>query len=461
MIKQIKLLSHASVIIKINDVQILTDPWFIEKAFNDGWSLLPAPDLEEIRRDLIDIKIIWISHEHPDHLHFPTLKLIKNFVSPDVKIIFQKTGTRKVFEALKKIGYNNFFEIKHMEKFKLSEDVEISVYSHRHLDSALAVFVKNKFWLLNINDCELNESDTRIINKKWGNVDILLNQFSIAGSNGIEHTLENEAIEVRNKMVTHHRQLHAKITIPFASFVYFSVRDNCYINNYINTPQKIVDEFIKNGYDIFFLYPQTGIYECLDDNILPNNFHERNEDTKSKLISLFEKHNLFRSIDEVSSYPKEQVIEVLILRITNLKKQTNSFLWKKITPIIFRINDWNDEHWRLDFQNVSFVNLNTDLFYDIEINSQPLYFAFKMPFGVQTLGVSGRYKFHPEYKKVPINWKILRMITSLENANIYLNLWSLFQFSTLNWIWIRRKGLFGQILQQFNRFSFFSKNDNF
>ena len=40
---QIQLVSHASVLIRTEDVQIWTDPWLTGKVFNNSWTLLHEP----------------------------------------------------------------------------------------------------------------------------------------------------------------------------------------------------------------------------------------------------------------------------------------------------------------------------------------------------------------------------------------------------------------------------------
>jgi UDP-MurNAc hydroxylase len=50
------------------------------------------------------------------------------------------------------------------------------------------------------------------------------------------------------------------------------------------------------------------------------------------------------------------------------------------------------------------------------INSQPLWFSFKFPFGVQTLGVSARFRLLRDFA----NWKADRLLFSLNNGGVYL-----------------------------------------
>ena len=89
-IASVKLLSHASVKITVGQTSILTDPWFFGRVFNNGWGLSPEPSLDDLKKDLADVTQIWISHEHPDHLHFPSLKFLCDEVGlSDIPILFQ------------------------------------------------------------------------------------------------------------------------------------------------------------------------------------------------------------------------------------------------------------------------------------------------------------------------------------------------------------------------------------
>ena len=131
---KISLISHASILIQIDDKKIVTDPWYFGATFNNGWELSPKPNLEKIKLQLRDVDIIWISHEHPDHLHFPTLKWLVEIIDKNVTIYFQKTNSIKVFNALKKLGYKSFVQMPHMKKITITPKVKIACYAHRHLD---------------------------------------------------------------------------------------------------------------------------------------------------------------------------------------------------------------------------------------------------------------------------------------------------------------------------------------
>ena len=73
--------------------------------------------------------------------------------------------------------------------------------------------------MLDLNDCEASEQDIAFMTQDIRPIDVLLNQFSIAGLSGVEHSLEGDVVQTLDTMVRDHCELGAKVTIPFASFI--------------------------------------------------------------------------------------------------------------------------------------------------------------------------------------------------------------------------------------------------
>ena len=66
MTDKIKLINHSSVLIKNNDIKLLTDPWYKGSAFNDGWSLLYENSFDEINEDTNlndENRLTWLLNE--------------------------------------------------------------------------------------------------------------------------------------------------------------------------------------------------------------------------------------------------------------------------------------------------------------------------------------------------------------------------------------------------------------
>src|SRR5271167_2871368 len=103
---KVQLVSHASVIIESNSTVIWTDPWLFGKAFNNSWALVPPP--EPVGEALLDkITHVWISHEHPDHFHIPTLRSLPASFKERVTVLYQKLNSEKMIAAFKRLGFKN------------------------------------------------------------------------------------------------------------------------------------------------------------------------------------------------------------------------------------------------------------------------------------------------------------------------------------------------------------------
>ncbi len=246
----VRLISHACVQIG----NILTDPWLFGKAFNDSWSLIA--EAGPIHYD--SVEYLWISHEHPDHFHVPTLKALPAPFKERVTVLFQKSSNpRKMVAALHRFGFRKVRLLPHRQWVRLN-GAEVLCYQSRQIDSALSVRSSGGV-ILNINDCDLSASDLREIERLVGPPDVLLNQLSLAGFDGIESQLRARSARILDDMVTAHRILGAKVTVPFASFAHFCCEDNAFLNQFANSPRMVADRFAEDGLKLKALRHGAGL----------------------------------------------------------------------------------------------------------------------------------------------------------------------------------------------------------
>ena len=175
---KITLVNHASVFLEEGRVGFLSDPWFFGEVFNDSWALEYKTNENVIRNVLQKLTHIYISHEHPDHFHFPTLKFIKENCNNQIKVIIQDLPRKEVLHAIKKIGFLEVLEVGSREQIMLDEGIFVYLYSVFPVDSACGFISrkknkKNKI-ILNLNDTELCDYDLKTIKKDLKNVDVLL-----------------------------------------------------------------------------------------------------------------------------------------------------------------------------------------------------------------------------------------------------------------------------------------------
>lgn len=224
----IRYLSHASVLITFGKIKLLTDPWFFGPAFSNGWWLSEPPkfDFKEVTKNL---SYVYISHNHPDHLHIETLSKLSrnvNLITPK----FQSNSTltllsRLGFKNIKLCEFNKIYEIKDNFKFSILKSGDFKD------DSGIFLNINKKKILLNVDSNNLNSG---ILPK---NIDLLMSSYA-GGASGFPLCFENysddekERILIRNKnaqfaMVKNLiEKTKCKIFVPYAGFFSeFAARD--------------------------------------------------------------------------------------------------------------------------------------------------------------------------------------------------------------------------------------------
>ncbi len=435
----IQFFSHSSIIIRTGETTLWTDPWTIGKVFNNSWAQFPEVKFDQTLLD--EINAIWISHEHPDHFNIPTLKSFPTWFKEKATVYFQKTNSDKMEKAFRQLGFTNIQLLPHREIVDLDSKTKVYCYQVGIMDSCLATIQGNDT-ILNINDAKIQKPDCLNIMNDIGKSKILLNQFSIAGFNGFPNFKENLKREKENtleEMTERHDWLGAEYTIPFASFIYFCCEDNRFINEYANNPNDVDTFFKKKGKKLLTLYPG----DCVETS--KTEAHD-----SSDSLAKFESD--FKRFDSLP-FDQSPLIEVETIEKTfhEFSKRLHTyyplFILKLLKPVKVYIRDLGSgiEFSIPDqrFKEVVITEQQTDL----SLNSQPLFFALKFPFGIQTLGVSGRGLVLNNFK----NWKYHRIIASLYNAEIYFRFRYLFRKEFLKFIFSKWTTLIQQLNAKLKR----------
>ena len=327
----IKLVSHACIFIKLGDIHLITDPWLFGDVFNNGWSLQLKKNLDELLtlKEINSITHICLSHEHPAHLHIPSLKYLSEKIKNQsaVKILMKRDPrTNKTIKPiLNKFGFEKVILLKHLEKLFLNQELELSIYHHRHIDSALLLKYKSQPLILNINDSELDIYDCNLIKKKFGSFKILINQFSLAGYDGIinSKSLEKQKFNILKKMTNQHKTIEAKVTIPFASFMWFSRADNKHLNKWHNSLQDVYVHFKNQGLNCFCIEPPSEKF--LLEDILKG----------SKKPKLNLKNIAHEKVNEKINIDKYDLAKLINKRLNELKNFSNSLYLDLLKKLIY------------------------------------------------------------------------------------------------------------------------------
>ena len=411
---EIQFINHASVLISDDKNAILTDPWYSGSIFNKGWSLICDTADEKVEELLNNVSHIWISHEHPDHFSISFFnKFGETIKEKGIEILFQETKDKRVEGFLKA----KKFIVRILETnewIKISNNCKLFNFKDGFYDSGLAIDISGKKFL-NLNDCEI-KSDSRCseVLELVGECDVLVSQFSYAAWKGGRDNIlwrKKAAEEKLSTLSTQVKYFKPKVLIPFASFVYFSNTENCYLNDSVNTPNKVLEYFSYSK--------EVGIKVMKPFEVL-NEFVLKHHDNKEALefwnhsfaISNDTQKNNFeiKHLDDLNNS-----FEVYKERI--FKNNSKSFIWllRMISPvpafrtILIQLHDIN-QVVKLNYFQDSLIT--TDLDPDISMSSESLDFIFNNTFGFDTLTVNGCFE---ELKKGGFS-KMTRTL-AIENLN--------------------------------------------
>jgi CMP-N-acetylneuraminate monooxygenase len=246
--------AHASVSLNCAGLRLTTDPWLVGSCFATGWWHAYPPSLEAIER-LQQSNCIYISHNHPDHLHMPTLEA---YVAKSQLFLIPAFESGSVEKLLRRHGYNNLIVADFLQEVKFQDPAGIvSAMLIRagdgRDDSSLLVHTREDTILFGV--------DTNMPNK-WvlPKVDVLFTPFA-GGASGFPSRIANfsneRKIEIisanRATVLTNHVDKLVKATrpafvVPYAGYFTEAPRDE-YVSS-INQKNSAADlvSFVETNF---------------------------------------------------------------------------------------------------------------------------------------------------------------------------------------------------------------------
>lgn len=380
---KIKWVNHASCIFIKDAIKLITDPWIEGRVFNQSWDLL-APTIFSYD-DFKDITHIWFSHEHPDHFFPPNIQKIPLEYRKNIIVLFQETMDKKVIEFCKKMEFKEIIELKGFTKYQLSPNFEIINGKVKNETDSWLFIQTDDASFLNLNDCNFTDEEISKLRDFLPSIDVLLTQFSYANwvGNSDDDTAKNKG--AINKFGELKKQLEVfkpKITIPFASFVWFCSDANFHMNKNANTIDKTVTFIEANNSIPVVLYPndEWQVMSEIDSTIAVKKYMSAIDSLSSRKLTVFQSI----SEEEMKSTANKYMAKSLQ---RNNKKKLKSF-----PPMSIFLVDWN-KSIQFSFKNglVENNNLQREKC-DVAIESQNLKYCFDFDWGFDTIQVAGTFE---------------------------------------------------------------------
>ena len=205
----IEYINHACLVFKSNNFKFATDPWAIGPAFNTGW-WLKHKSIKNWKYELNSCDFIYVSHNHPDHLHELTLSNLRK----DMPIIVPKFISNSTKLLIKDLGFKNLIELDFENQYRFKNtSLVLSILKSGDLreDSGMYLSFGNFTCLLTVDANNLNFL-------RLPKVFFLASNFA-GGAHGYPLNCENYKLKDRIKMTDIEKKFQKAIKIKYLDFI--------------------------------------------------------------------------------------------------------------------------------------------------------------------------------------------------------------------------------------------------
>ena len=261
---KIRFFNHAFLKITGNNFSFATDPWAIGPAFNTGWWLKSSTKNDWVD-NLNNSNFIYISHNHPDHLHQLTLE----YIDKNIPIVVPNFISKSTEKFIDELGFKNIqvLDFNMQYKFKGS-DLNISLLKSGDFREDSGIYFSNGNFtgLLGVDSNQINFG-------RLPNVNFYASSFA-GGASGYPLMFENykmkEQIEIvsknqiflKKKNYDYIKKISPNFYMPYAGF----------FDEKLKRDKKIKNNNKKNSIENYQIFCEKNNIKLL--NVLKNDLYE-------------------------------------------------------------------------------------------------------------------------------------------------------------------------------------------
>lgn len=279
---KITFIGHASLLIEVGGVTVLSDPWWRGPCFGAQWWNYPAPYLSALEGE--HLNYIYISHGHHDHFHPGTLRTL----SRDAKVVVSRAT--KLSPSVKELGFE-VIELDDDEVLDLGKNGVTCRIMETYAHDTLMVVADGQEVCVNLNDA-LHSAPEAVqvdfvarLKKLFPQIDYVFCGYGVAS-----HFPNCYVIPGKDREATAaHRQqyfnrqwarlidgLQPRFGFPFAADVIFLEEDLFWVNEPTHNSERPTDTFRS-------LYPESPVaiidiapgFAIQNGNVLRENLRKR------------------------------------------------------------------------------------------------------------------------------------------------------------------------------------------
>lgn len=305
----------------------------------------------------------------------PTLKQLAAH-SPEVNALANDSVNFRISEPLQAAGFKNILPLYERRELQLTGSMKVTRYPTAGIDNMLLIETPEGT-ILNYNDCHLPIDALKLLMRKIGNVDILLNNFNHA-IKFIDQPRKSDE-EIRRELKTNYKKvldaINPRWAIPFASAHYYRTRDTLWQNSSLLQSEDLVE------LDPRILALKIGSEVTFDDKLQPTvsppsaRISPNSRDIKTETESI--------PFDEVLTAARD---------FGNRLRQSLLGLTFWIPALRIRVEE---------YQGIIHFDVNNQVYAEdssgindahIHAHSSALYQWFKKPFGADSFFIGGHFE---------------------------------------------------------------------
>lgn len=324
---QIETLGHAALLLRDDAGKplLMTDPWLIGSTYWRSWWLQNYPNPDQLA-ELANVKYAYITHEHMDHFHPPSIRKLGKaplYLSPALP-------QEQIANYLGEKGFNTKV-LEPLKWHQLEDELSILSIPLPNDDSVLLMHTPTAF-IVNFNDAKPRPYQVKRIARyidehvKGKKKVILLSSYSPASVvNSFRRSSNMEIISLRDKKSYVHYvsriadRIGADYFIPFASQVIFYRSDSSWANEFKVAFKDLEEHWQAKNTQLCHPYTKIDL-TTFEVSYIPEEEYYRDEEMIKKKVDL--------------QAEKEEKAEFTEQDVNDLKKKL-SFSWFWI-PLLFR-----------------------------------------------------------------------------------------------------------------------------
>jgi hypothetical protein len=239
-------IGHSCLYVETSAGSLIVDPWLMGSV---GWrSWWHYPPLGELDPAWLSPDFLYLTHHHPDHFHYPTLRKIDK----RAQVLIAKFGVDVMRDELRRLSFERVAELPHGRPYFLGPGVEITSYQYGFDDTAV-VIAAGGVVIVDVNDAKIRGRALQQVIDDHGRPTFMLKTFSWAQGYPYCYTAEDPAdlaLVTRETPMQDFldvaRHLRPRYAIPFASLVAFLHPETRDLNRLVVTPAEL-SEFIARA----------------------------------------------------------------------------------------------------------------------------------------------------------------------------------------------------------------------